>query len=250
VIALSGDLSPAHVQTLIAKYFGDIARGQTPARRPITAGGLDAPKRLVLEDGRARGASIRFAWPSVGFADPHRLALVVLASSLSRDRTGVLSKLLVYDRALATRVAARNFDFERGGLFQIDVFPKPGISLTLIEQLVDSALAASATQPLRAQDLDEVKRANAVDAVTQLQTRALRADTLAQGEMFAQDPVAYAKQVSRTSALTAADVQRAAQRYLTARRVVMSMVPAGRLDLVSRPELPFANVTPLATKSP
>ena len=47
---------------------------------------------------------------------------------------------------------------------------------------------------------------------------------------------AYAKQVNQTFALTPADVQRVAKRYLSAARVVMSMVPAGKLDLISKPD--------------
>ena len=108
---------------------------------------------------------------------------------------------------------AANFDFEKGGLFQIDVTPQPGAPLTLIEQLVDSTLASFDSQPVSAQDLDAFKRSNAVLAITQLQTRAARADTLAHGDLFAHDPAAYAKQVNQTFALTPADVHRVAKRY-------------------------------------
>lgn len=248
VIALSGDVSPDHVKTLIEKYFSDIPRGSAPAKRAVPAGAMVAPARLVLEDARAREATLRFAWPTVGFAHADRLPLAALASLLSRDRSGILSKLLVYDRSLATRVTAVNFDFEQGGLFQIDVSARPSASLTAIEQLVDSVLTSLTAATIREQDLENFKRSNAVDAVTRLQARAMRADTLAHGEIFAGDPVAYAKQVNQTFALTAADVHRVAQHYLTPRRVVMSMIPAGKLDLRSKADLPFTNVTPSAAK--
>ena len=55
------------------------------------------------------------------------------------------------------------------------------------------------------------------------------------------DPVAYAKQVNVTAKLAPADVQRAAVKYLTAKRLVLSLVPAGKLDLVSKPERPHEN---------
>ena len=248
VLSLSGDLSPAHAKTLIERYFGGIPRGQAPERRPVAAPALAAPARLVLEDARARAATLRFAWPSVAFAHEDRLPLVALASLLSRDRTGALTKLLVFDRAVATRVTATNYDFEEGGIFQIEVSPRPDVSLTVIEQLVDSALATFVSQPIGTEDLESFKRSNAVVAITQLQTRAARADTLAHGEIFAGDPVAYAKGVNSTFALKAADVQRVATRYLTPARVVMSMVPAGKLELISKPDLPYRNVTPPAAK--
>jgi len=249
VLSLSGDLSTDNARMLIEKYFGGIPRGATPPRLPIPATGLASAARLVLEDSRARTTTLRFAWPSVGFAHADRLPLVALGAVLSRDRVGRLNKLLVYDRGLASRVVAANFDFEKGGVFQIDVTPQPGASLSAIEQLVDSTLAAFDSQPVSAQDLDAFKRSNAVVAITQLQTRAARADTLAQGEVFARDPAAYAKQVNETFALTANDVQRVAKRYLSAARVVMSMVPAGKVDLISKPDLPYKNVTPPPPKA-
>jgi zinc protease len=249
VISLSGDLSSANARTLIEKYFGGIPRGPTPSHRTMPLGGLSATTRLVLEDPRAETTTLRFAWPTVEFANADRLPLVALGWLLSRDRVGRLNKLLVYDRALASRVSAVNFDFEKGGLFQIDVSPRPGVSLTLIEQLVDSTLAAFDTQSISAQDLDSFKRSNAVLAVTQLQPRAARADTLAHGEVFAKDPIAYAKQVNKTLEITPADVQRVAKHYLSGARMVMSMVPAGQRALISKPELPYTNVSPRSSKA-
>ncbi len=249
VISLSGDLSSDNARMLIEKYFGGIPRGPAPPHRSIAASGLAGATRLVLEDARARTTTLRFAWPSVEFAHADRLPLVALGSLLTRDRVGRLTKLLVYDRRLASRVVATNFDFEKSGLFQIDVTPQPGASLTVIEQLVDSTLASLDSQPVSAQELDAFKRSNAVVAITQLQTRAARADTLAHGELFAHDPAAYAKQVNQTFALTPADIQRVAKRYLSAARVVMSMVPAGKLELIAKPDAPYTNVTLPAPKA-
>ena len=242
VVSLSGDFSSTHIKTLIDRYFGAIPRGRVPARRPIPATGMTSPSRLVLEDARARITTLRFAWTTVGYADADWVPLGALASLLTRDRTGVLTKLLVYDRGLATRVVATNFDFENGGLFQIDVVPRPDSSMTTIETLVDSALSAFSARSVRAPDLGAFTRANAVDAITSLETRAARADTLAHGEIFAGDPVVYAKQVNSVSRLTPADLERVARRYLGANRMVMSMVPGGRLDLISKPELPYTKL--------
>jgi hypothetical protein len=75
-----------------------------------------------------------------------------------------------------------------------------------------------------------------------------RADTLANGEAFAHDPVAYAKQVNQAFALTPADVQRVARKYLGAYGMMMSIIPAGKLDVIAKPELPYTNVTPATPK--
>jgi len=248
VVALSGDFSSPHAKTLIEKYFGSIPRGRVPPRRSIPAPSRNAAMRLVLEDSRARETTLRMAWRSVAYSDPDWVPLGALAWLLSSDRTGVLSKLLVYDRGLATRVVATNFDFEKGGLFQIDVTPRRDSSLSKIETLVDSVLAAFSDQSIPSAHLEAFRRANAVNAITSLETRAARADTLAHGEVFAGDPVFYAKQLSAAAGLTSSEIARAVHRYLGANGVVVSMIPAGRVELISKPELPYTRVSVPAGK--
>jgi hypothetical protein len=82
-----------------------------------------------------------------------------------------------------------------------------------------------------------------------LQTRESRADTLAQGEMWAGNPVAYVRQVEIAAHLTPDEVMRAARTYLTPGRIVISMIPAGKRQLISKPELPFAMLAPLPPKA-
>jgi hypothetical protein len=88
-----------------------------------------------------------------------------------------------------------------------------------------------------------------VHLATSLQPRFARADTLAHDEIFASDPAAYAKQAMGARSLTPADIERVRKRFLGPGRVVASLVPAGKLDLVSKPELPFVNVTPAYAKA-
>ncbi|HEY4217988.1 MAG TPA: pitrilysin family protein [Gemmatimonadaceae bacterium] len=244
VLALSGDFSSARAKALITKYFGSIPRHAIPAHPTIHTPVSTVEHRLVLEDARARGTQFRRVWVGAGTDDPDRLALVALGSILSRDRVGRLSKALVYDRPLATFVNAMNFDIEKSGVFQILITPRPGASLTTIEQVVDSVVADVREHGVTAEELEPYKKSNAVQAITFLQSRESRADTLAHDEIFSGDPVAYVKQVSATSALTPPDIQRVARQYLTSGGVEISLVPAGKLDLIAKPELPYKNVTP------
>lgn len=244
VLSVSGDVAPSVARDLIQKYFGGIPRGAPPSRPPVLPVRLSAEKRLVLEDSRANQPRLQIDWPVVGFSDPDRLALRALASALSTNRFGRLSKLLINDRQLATLVSVDYYDFEKAGVFEVLVLPRPGASMTTIETLVDSVMAALPSSPLTPRELARFNNFNAVTAVSSLQTRFARADTLAHGEIFAGDPIAYAKQVAAARALTPAEVQRAVERHLTPGRLVMSLVPAGKLDLISKPNSPFTNVTP------
>ncbi len=248
VIAISGDFTNATARSLIEKYFGEIPRGApvTHAADGAVPESFTAERRLVLEDARAKQPELHFAWRGAPYNSPDRMALLAVASTLSLPRVGRLAKLLVSDRQLASNVTAENHDFEKSGVFEIIVVPRPGgeASMTQIERLVDSSLASFATTPVTAEELARFNAFNRVSAATSLQLHYARADTLAHDEMFADDPGSYATQANAALSLTPADVQAAARRYLTAGRVVMSLVPAGKLDLISKPNLPYTNVTP------
>jgi zinc protease len=251
VLTLSGDFATPAARVLIEKYFGGIPRGKPVVHPDTRVAPLAAEERLVLEDARATQSQLHFDWRGASYAGGDRMAVLALASALSLPRFGRLSKLLVYDRQLATNVIVDNYDLEQAGVFEIVVVPRPGASMTLIELLVDSTLASLASSPVTR---DEIARFNAftrVNAATSLQLQFARADAFAHDETFAGDPAASAKQVNAALGLTPAEVQQAARKYLTRGRVVMSLVPAGKLDLVSRPNLPFMNVTPpSATAAP
>jgi zinc protease len=244
VIALSGDVSASAARALITKYFGPIPRGAPVAHGPVSVAHLTAPVRATYEDRRARAPQLWLIWRGVAYSDHDRVALNALGAMLSRPHVGYLSRLLVDDRRLATFVSADNYDLERSGLFQIVIAPRGNTSLTQLEDVVDSALAAFKTQRVSTADLAAFQRSYAVNAITSLQPREARADTLAHDEVFAHDPTAYAKQADAAFSLTPADVQRVARQYLTPGHVVLSLVPAGKIELAAHPERPSANVTP------
>lgn len=247
VLSVSGDVDPAAARVLIEKYFGGIPRAKAPPRTAAAPVTLTTETRVVLEDSRATQPRLHIDWPVVGFSHPDRLALGAVASALSTNRFGRLSKLLVADRQLASAVSVDYTDLENAGVFEVQVSPRPGASMTTVETLIDSVMAALPSSPLTARELARFNTYNATTAVVLLETRFARADTLAHGEIFAGDPIAYAKQVTAARALTPGDVQSAVRRHLTTGRLVMSLVPAGKLDLIAKPNLPFTNVTPASS---
>ncbi len=250
VLAISGDFAPASARSMIEKYFGSIPRGAPVAQPAVDAAPLVGEWRLVLEDARATQPQLYVAWRGAAYASPDRMALLAAASALALPRFGRLSKLLVADRQLATSVTADDKDLEKSGVFEIVVLPRPGASMTLIEQLVDSTIASFAASPVAPQEIARFNAYNRVNAATSLQLEVARADTLAHDQMFTGNPSSYAEQANAALGLTPADVQAAIHKYLSAGRVVMSLVPAGKLDLISKPNAPYTNVTPQGAVRP
>jgi zinc protease len=243
VLSITGDVDPARTLALVTKYFGSIPMGPTIQRPTVAPVTLSGTKRLVLEDPKASLPQLAIAWPTVGEDSPDARALDALGEVLTLDRTSRLTKLLVYDRQLATAVEAGQESNENSGRFEIDVRPRPGVPLTDIERLVDSVVdAAVATSPADS-EVARAKNYEVVGTITGLESVQRRGETMASGQTFFGDPLHYLTELREQQAVTAADVHRVAQHYLTPSRVILSMVPAGKLDQVSRPTEPFTNVT-------
>ena len=245
-LAIVGDFDPARAKGWVEKYFGGIPRGPAVTRPTVPTTLLVTNKRIVLEDAKARQPQITFAWPTVGQDNPDALALQGLAATLTRDRTSRLRKLLVYDRQLATNVNAFAGSDENAGEFYIYVTPRPNVSLTLIETLVDSVVASVIASPPTDREATRTRNYAIVGAITGLQSVLNKAEVLLEGQVFFGDPQRFTKELDDYRALTAADIHRVAQKYLTGGHLVLSMVPAGKLDMIARPELPYTNVTPAA----
>jgi zinc protease len=244
-LAIVGDFDPVKAKAWVEKYFGPIPSGPAITRPVIEPVRLSANKRLVLEDTKARLPQIVFVWPTVGGDSPDALALEGLAAVLTRDRTRRLAKLRVYDRHLAPNVNARAGSDENAGEFYIRVSPRPNASLTEIERLVDSVVTSMVVAPPTDREVERLKKTTLVSAISGLQSVLDKAEELLDGQTFYQNPTHLTDvDLPAYRALTPADVHRVALKYLAAPHVVLSMVPAGKLDLIANPQLSYTNVTP------
>ena len=243
-LAIVGDFDNAKAKAWVTKYFGALPAGPAITRPTVPATTLAANKRIVLEDTKARLPQLTFVWPTVGTDNPDATTLQALGSVLTRDRTARLTKLLVYDRQLATSVNALAGSDENAGEFYIFVSPRPTASLTQIETLVDSVVASVIATTPDARELQRTKNFVNVSTIAGMQSVLDKAEDILEGQTFFQDPQHYATELREFGALTPEDVHRVAQKYLSGGHIVLSMVPAGKLDLIAKPDLPYTNATP------
>jgi len=233
-LTIVGDFDPAQAKAWVAKYFGDIPRGnpiKRPAVEPVT---LASGQRLVMED-RVQVPRLYIVWPSVGSKHDDRFALSVLGAILSGPRTARLTKALVFDEQAAASVSAGQDSNEDVGEFSVTITPRPGHPLTDLEAAADAVIERLKREGPTAEEVQKATAGEELSFVRGLESNLGKAFQLAGGAAIHGDAGYFRTEYQRTLGVTAADVQRVANKYLTTGRVVLSVVPTGQIDQASKP---------------
>jgi zinc protease len=233
IISIAGDFDVAQTKAWVAKYFGDFPRGR-PITRPVIASvTLDAERRLTYED-RVQIPRLYVIWPTVGRSSDDRFALQLLASIAAGSRIARLTQTLVYNEQAATTVTARQDTNENAGEFLLTITPRPGHSLTELESTADAILKRLKEEGPTAEEIQRATAGLELSFVTGLQSNLGKAMRLADGAGFHNNAGEFQIEYSKSLAVTADDVKRVANKYLTGGRVVLSVVPAGKADQASK----------------
>jgi zinc protease len=232
-LAVVGDFDPKQAKTWIQKYFNDLPQGKTVERPKVPLGKLEASKRLVYED-RVQVPRLYMQYPTVGFKNDDDYALSVMGSILSGSRTARLTKALVYDTQIASQIGSFQNSAEDVGVFQVVVIPRPEHSLTEIEAAVDQVIQKFISEGPTAEELQKAKSGLELSFIRGLESNLGKANQLINGAVFYGNPGYYSTDYQKTLAVTAADVKRVANQYLTRSRIVLSVVPKGKKDQASK----------------
>jgi zinc protease len=232
-LAVVGDFDPAQTKAWIQKYFVDLPQGKTVERPKVALGNLTASKRLVYED-RVQVPRLYIQWPTIGFKHDDDYALSVLSSIVSGSRTARLTKALVYDTQKASQVFAFQNSAEDVGVFQVIVIPRPEATLTDLETAVDQVLQKFVSEGPTAEELQKAKSGLELGFLRGLESNLGKANQLISGAVFYDNAGQFRTDYQKTMAVTAADVKRVAQQYLSRSRIVLSVVPKGKRDQASK----------------
>jgi zinc protease len=234
-LAIVGDFEPAQAKAWVAKYFADLPRGKAITRPTVTPPKITTEKRLVFED-RVQIPRLWIRWPTVGMKHADDAALSVLGEILTGSRTARLTKTLVYDKQMVANVGAFQASRELIGDFGITFTPRPGNSLASVEATIDSVIERLKHEGPTAEEIQRALAGLEFDFVSSLQSNLGKAEILNTGSVYFNDPGYYKKEYASLKAVTAADVKRVANTYLGQGRVVLSIVPQGKIDQASKPE--------------
>ena len=247
VLVISGDFDPVQAKAWVQKYFGPIPRGPAITRPVVAAPHLDQPKRFVYEDNVSL-PELFINWPGAGVTSADRAALSVMGSIISGDRTQWLTQEFVYNRKWASSISLRPSMNENAGTINLTVVPTPGADLTKLESAIDSVIERFKRDGPTGAQMKKATASIEFGSYNRLQSMLGKATTLASGWIYHDDPAWYAKDVTQTLAVTAADVKRVANTYLGPNRIVLSAVPMGKRNLASNADKSTSITSPFASK--
>jgi zinc protease len=240
VLVIVGDFRTAEARRMVEKHFSPIPRGK-PIAMPVTTKPFHGEQRVVMEHPQ-NVRQLWTVWRGASSGSPDRPAVVALSSIITER----LRQVLVNERRLATVMnpfTNNNFDLYDSGVFQIAATPAPTASATQIEQVIDSVVASIKRDGVTATEVKRAIGSYRIDVLESMQADSAKAEKIADATLNTGKPLGYYDLLGRAQRLTPADVRAAARKYLTGDRVVLSIIPPGKLDLISKPELPYVNLS-------
>jgi zinc protease len=232
-LVIAGDVRADSVRALVRQYFGPIARGPAIARPTVPAVSRAADTAAVLED-RVQLPRLYYSWHTVKGYAADDAALQILSYVLAGAKNSRLTQKLVYDLQLATAVRAAQDGKRLDGDFGIVATARPGHALPELQKVIDAELARLAAEGPTVRELEQAKNSTEASFLDALEQVSSKADQLNAYYYGTGEPDFFARDLARYRAVTAADVQRAAQTYLLQPKVVLSIVPQGKSELAAR----------------
>ncbi len=231
-LSIAGDFDPAKTKQLIKQYFGAIPRGPALPPRPNVAPVVLARDTFLVAEDRVQLPRAFYEWPTPKWFSPDDAPLDILASILASDKNSRLYKRLVYDMQVVQSIRASQQSGRLASKFEIDVTPKPEQSLSAIDKVINEEIARLINEPVTARELARAKNSIRSSFLNRIASVHGKADLLNTYNYLVGTPDYVQKDAARYEGVTQADVQRVARTYLGQHKLVLTIVPEGKRELM------------------
>jgi zinc protease len=223
-----GNFDEAKLNAWIDRYFGALKKPAAPIKR-VTA---VEPARTQpgVYDGYGPNVplpALAITWLGVKAADPDAPALKVLDAILSAGKSARLYDSLVYDQRIATQIFSNADLPQQPGNFMVGAVMASGHNIAEGEAALLAQVKRLRDAPPSAAELDEAKNELVAGKLRERETIDGRGFALGYALRTSGDAAKANTELADLRAVTAADVQRVAQKYLD---------PERRMTIRYRPE--------------
>jgi zinc protease len=211
-----GDFDPKQLDAWVDKYFAPIQKPNLPLPRvDITEPARTGEKRFTEYGANVPlpGVGITYLVPSEKSEDADALTMIDII--LSQGRSSRLYQSLVYQQQVAQSTNASADLKEDAGLFQLTAIVAAGKKPEDAEAALLAEIKKLQVTPVSAAELEKAKNQIITSQLRQRETNNGKANALGQAAVLLGDPNRVNTALDKLQAVTAADVQRVANKYFT-----------------------------------
>jgi predicted Zn-dependent peptidase len=225
VLTLVGDFKSGEALKKIKANFESIPRQPAPPPVDMTEPAQTAERRASVDDALARLPQVDIAFKAVPGNTADFYALQVLSAALQSGQSSRLYQVLVRDKQLVTSVGGF-MDEKRGpGVLYISATLRQGSKPADVEAAIYQEIERIQKEGVADWEVQKAKNTTRRNFVNGLQSSLNRGINIAVWTVYYNDPNLINTRLDKVSAVTKEDVQRVANKYLTAnnRSVVVTM---------------------------
>lgn len=212
-LVVVGDIDPEATLQAIQETFGKIPKGPDPPPWRALEPPQQGERRTVLSR-EAQLPAVFMAYHVPNLTDADAYPLEVLSLILAQGRSSRLHRRLVYEAKVALDAGAEyEFATASPSLFVFYAQPLPGKSLTGVEQLLEAEIDKIKNRPVSAEELTKAKNQTEAAFIMGQDSLFYRGMLLGRYQTIGSWQKLH-DIIPGIRAVTAADVQRVAQKYL------------------------------------
>lgn len=222
-LIVAGNFDMAALRAMVDRYFADIPPRENPVPLELTA---EEPERTSARTIVARAPNVPLPirgtlWKGPKTATEDAAALEVLAAIMARGDNSRLNEALVRS-GKAVDASFYYSDGEEAGMIAGYAITNPTADAAEVKTILDTEFERVRTNPVTAAELAEAKNEILSSALRSRETATGRAFELGEALVSTGDPKAADKRLKAVAAVSIADVQRVAAKWLD---------PKGRVDM-------------------
>jgi zinc protease len=219
ILIVAGNFDQAQLDDWINEYMAPIANPDRPLPdNNVIEPEPTGPREATFHAPNVPLPAVVLAWPTVAYRDADRIPLTVLDGILSTGESSRMYRSLVYEQQIAAQASSGpDFSQQSGYLSAYAIMadgetPETGIAAIRAE------IAKFRDTPVTEAELAEAKNELVANALRGRETIDDRASALGWALINTNDASVADREIAQIQAVTAADIQRVARRYLTDQR--------------------------------
>ena len=226
VLAIVGDIRPRETLSIVREYFGDISRGEDPPPVDLSEPPQTREKRMEWPDKFAPMSAYVCAYhiPERGSSD-HYTMEVIEKILFDGESSRLYRRFVEREQSLVHIYGGVDSKIGPSTLMFFGQI-KPGHTMEEIERSFQEEMERLQNEPISERELQKAKNQFKSDFISKLERAYYKADLLCLYTAFFENPELLFTELERYMAVTAEDVQRAAQKYLrVSNRNVIEVYP-------------------------